>query len=957
VLSLAKLAGTDQRYYLELAERRVDHTESVASGAEDYYLSGPEAAGTWVGSAARSLRLAGEVAEPPLRAVLSHVDPTTRQRFAGVRTARVPGFDLMFSVPKSASILFGLGGPQMQAAVLEAQEEAVRAGLAYLERRACRTRRGAGGVEVIQGEGFVAAAFRHRTSRAGDPQVHTHVLVANATRIHDGTWGTLDGRAIYAEARTAGFVHEAVFRQALTHRVGVRWGPVRNGIADIEGIPKAVIDAFSRRKAEIDAQVAEWGADSAQARQSAAVQTRSRKDYGVTPEQLAPEWRQRASELGFETRHLPEVCGRQGVEAADPTDLDELAGHLVSSDGLTSQQSSFDRRDVLRAVAEASRQGASLREMETFVDRFAQHADVVTLADAAGGMRRQDVIRRRDGRIVSAIVESPRYSTVELLATEQRIVEAAISRRATGAGVASEEWVERSLGHRPSMGDDQAVMVRRLCRGGEGIQVVVGPPGTGKTFALDAAREAWEATGLTVYGAAVARRAAMELSHSAGMEATSVAALLVDLRHGGGLLTPRTVLVVDEAGMLGTRALAEIVAKVDEAGAKLVLVGDPQQLPEIDAGGAFRALVARTDPIVLTENRRQRREPDRRLLELWRAGHVRDALVLASEQGDLVLAPTFGQVEERLVVEYCAALTRGDDAVMIGHRRADVRRLNETARRTLKQSGAIEREEFTVGERSFARGDRVLLRRNCRRLGVENGTRGRVAALDAETGKLEIVTSDGRVVTLPRTYLLTRTRSGGASVEHGYALTAHAAQGMTADRAFVLGSELAYREWGYVAWSRARLGTRYYAVGPEALEEHHTAAAAVEPFDEVVRVLDRSEAQELASAFAARDHSSPTKGPTELGGARLRHSPVLYLEEALGPRPDSLLRRLRWDRASRRIERFRAGAGIADQTSALGPEPTDGRSRVAWLQARRDLRRSQVGLGREVREGSRAIER
>jgi conjugative relaxase-like TrwC/TraI family protein len=287
VLSLAKLAGTDQRYFLEQAQRRVDHAESVSSGAEDYYLSGPEAAGEWTGSGTPLLGLHGRVCEAALRGVLSKHDPRSGHLLEGsVRRARVPGFDLMFSVPKSASILFGIGDAATQRAILDAQSVAVQEALRYLERHACRSRRGAGGYEIVPGDGFVGAAFRHRTSRAGDPQLHTRVLVANATRIHDGTWGSLDGRALYAEARTAGFIHEAVFRRELSERLGVSWTEPRNGIAEIEGVARAAIDAFSRRKAEIDAQVEAWGWDTAAARQSAAVQTRARKDYDVTPDQL-----------------------------------------------------------------------------------------------------------------------------------------------------------------------------------------------------------------------------------------------------------------------------------------------------------------------------------------------------------------------------------------------------------------------------------------------------------------------------------------------------------------------------------------------------------------------------------------------------------------------------------------------------------------------------------------------
>jgi conjugative relaxase-like TrwC/TraI family protein len=199
----------------------------VSSGAEDYYVSGPEAAGRWTGSASAALGLRDDVREAQLRAVLSRHDPRSGAQLEGsVQRARVPGFDLMFSVPKSASVLLGIGSPAVQRAVLDAQAVAVESAMSHLEQYACRTRRGAGGSEIVPGDGFVGAAFRHRTRRAGDPQIHTHVLIANATRIADGTWARATGGRIYAEARTAGFVHEAVFcRETLSP--GARAGATR----------------------------------------------------------------------------------------------------------------------------------------------------------------------------------------------------------------------------------------------------------------------------------------------------------------------------------------------------------------------------------------------------------------------------------------------------------------------------------------------------------------------------------------------------------------------------------------------------------------------------------------------------------------------------------------------------------------------------------------------------------
>ena len=399
------------------------------------------------------------------------------------------------------------------------------------------------------------------------------------------------------------------------------------------------------------------------------------------------------------------------------------------------------------------------------------------------------MIRLRDGRLVSAALEAPRFSTRELLSVEARVLAQATGSKDAQAGLAKPAAVHAALDARPSIGDDQKVMVERLCLDGSGVQVVVGPPGTGKTFALAAAREAWEASGFKVYGAAVARRAAVELTSSAGIDATSVTALLGDLRRGGDLIDARTVIVVDEAAMLGTRPLAELCERTTAAGAKLVLVGDHAQLPEIDAGGAFRALVERTEPIVLAVNRRQEREDERKLLELWRAGELDEALTVATEAGELVLDLTPEQTFARMVTDYCGSLLAGEDAVMLAPRRAEVRHLNELARATLLEQGRLAGPSLTVDDQAFAVGDLVVLRRNDRRLDVQNGTRGRVVAVDAEATTMTIELGDGSLRELPSRYLNLQSRSGLPAVQHGYAMTAHLAQGMTTDRTFVLGSE------------------------------------------------------------------------------------------------------------------------------------------------------------------------
>jgi conjugative relaxase-like TrwC/TraI family protein len=277
VLSIGKLGQGQADYYLE----------SVAQGIEDYYTGAGEAPGRWLGSAARELGMGGEVEDDDLHAVLNGLSPRTGDPLAAPHGgARVPGFDLTFSAPKSVSVAFELGDAEVTREVREAHELAVTGALDYMERHAAVARRGHGGVEIVPGNGFVAAAFRHRTSRAGDPQLHTHVLVANMTRGPDDRWTALDGRRVYAHAKTAGYLYQAQLRTELVRRLGVEWTQVHNGTAEIAGIPAPVLRAFSRRRIEIEQAMADRGDRSSKAAQVATLDSRRAKDYDVSPDSL-----------------------------------------------------------------------------------------------------------------------------------------------------------------------------------------------------------------------------------------------------------------------------------------------------------------------------------------------------------------------------------------------------------------------------------------------------------------------------------------------------------------------------------------------------------------------------------------------------------------------------------------------------------------------------------------------
>ena len=401
---------------------------------------------------------------------------------------------------------------------------------------------------------------------------------------------------------------------------------MRNGIADVDGVPPAVLRAFSRRRAEIEAELERRGASGAAAAQVATLATRRGKDYRVTPEQLVPEWRERAAQLGLSPEVVRSLGGRARSEPLRPEVLEEIAEWLAGPQGLTRRRSTFTRRDVIQALCEAlpASAGLAVEDVERLADAFLRSDRVIVLA--VGDARREPGgrLRLRDGRLVATVPDERVYSTPELLAKEQAILSRAVDGQEIGLGLAANGAVERAIRRRPTIAGEQAEMVRRLTRDGDAVAVVVGQAGTGKTFALAAAREAWEASRHTVIGAALAQRAARELQDGAGIESETIAGLLARLRRDpAGALPRRAVLVVDEAGMVSTRELAELLEHAERAHAKVVLVGDHRQLAEIDAGGAFRALAARLPAIELTENRRQAAAWERDALALLRDGRLR----------------------------------------------------------------------------------------------------------------------------------------------------------------------------------------------------------------------------------------------------------------------------------------------------------------------------------------------
>ena len=583
----------------------------------------------------------------------------------------------------------------------------------YLQDDAARTRRGAGGVERVEVSGFVAAGFRHRTSRANDPLLHTHVLVANLARtVDDDVWRTLDSRRLFQHARTAGFVYQAHLRHELTRSLGVAWQPVTNGVADIADVPREWIDHFSQRRAAIVDHLDDHGQHGAKAAQVATLATRSAKETIRSEASLRTEWDARANDLG-----VPDDWTASARLRAAPTapDLERLRPRV----GRTT-----------RVSRKSGRPSSATTSCDAVAERLPTGADVATVATHRGRPARWG--RRCPGPDRAALVPRPdrrSHSTTHasrpgaLLLTEQRArASSQLGHRRRPRDRASIRSLTTSRNAARSS-DEQAAMVRHLTTSGNGVDTVIGRAGTGKTYALAAARETWEAAGLHVAGVAVAARAAQELQHAAGIPATTVAAMLHRLdrsptKHGPTTPLPAgSVLVVDEAGMVGTRDLARLIDHAAAADAKVVLVGDPRQLPEIDAGGLFAHLAEHLPTVELTDQptpaprlgggRARRTCATATSTELWLPIAPHDRVITTATPDD---------ARARLVDDWWAAdraeaMTRSCSLSAAPTSQPSTQRLGTTS----PPQATCTAPTLRVDDREFQAGDRIVCLRNDRR--------------------------------------------------------------------------------------------------------------------------------------------------------------------------------------------------------------------------------------------------
>ena len=820
--------------------------DQVATNREDYYAGHGESEGRWFGNAATALGLEGAVQAGQLEPLLDGVHPFTGKRLRSVVKTRyitipiphpetgapttvtrelkpVGGFDFVLSAPKSISAAHALAEPQTARAILAAHHAAVDAALALLEQEAAFVRTGKQGVVREPARGIAAALYTHRLSRNLDPQLHTHCAIANLAQdmsSDDEKWRTLDSQTLLRRWKlTIGYAYRAHLRHEINQRLGWRFTPPTCGLSELATWRPDALRSLSTRRQHIEAHLATLGTDTWSAGQVAALATRAQKPKDIHLDQLHDEWRERIGEHGMTPEQLHDALQHQPPVRSN-IETRAVYDFLVGPRGLTERRTTFTRAEAMRAIAEAAQQGLPAPELQRLTDELLKHPDVIPLADE-------------------------RHTTRDLLTHEQALLDLTESGRNARLAVLTPHLVNDALEQTPHLTDEQRDVVRSVTSSGHAIENIEALAGSGKTTTAGAIANAYRAAGHHVIGAAPTARAARELDH-AGIPATTISRILTNPDQHLPVGTP-VVAIIDEAGMAGTRDLAQLAAFLREQNTKIIQIGDSRQLSGVPAGGAFTAISSRHDPVRLGTALRQRDHQERNALDAIRLHEPADYLSHKLQTGELEITSDPADVPQRAADWWSNnAQEHGAENILIITRRSSAAAaLNHHIRTARLIAGQLGTDAVTAAGREYAVGDRILTRRNNPTLGLDNGTRGTVAQIDHHRRSITLRSDDERTLTIPFAYL------DAGHVQHAYAQTAHLAQGSTAETALIVTTPDDHAaEWTYTAASRSRGQTRHLVLALEPDRQRELGdTRALDPGLAIARLteaMQRNEADQLA---------------------------------------------------------------------------------------------------------------
>ena len=792
MLSIGKASAG---YYINLAK-------------DDYYHRGTEPAGIWYGKGAEAFSLTGTVDRQDFLALCAGYDPHQLPeklvQNAG-RENRRAGWDMTFSAAKTVSALWATADEATRQKISACNYAAVLNVLDYAEAHLGFTRFGNTGREVEKSDKLFFSLFEHSTSRAQDPQLHVHVVMVNLGINERGETKSLEVDRVFKAKMMLGAFYRAELAYQLRQELGVELVSGQKGTFEIKGDFKGLVEEWSKRREAIEKAMKNEGAHGAARAAHFTLKTREKKD-AINREDLFESWGQEARQAGFEFKS---VINQKDFEIGHGRKrLSEAMPSIVSE--LTKSDAYFTQEGLFRKVAEfAPLCDANMKDVMEASARY---------------LKREAIHLRTDG-------ERKIYTTKEIDALEKQMLKTArqADQRGFNARVKDADYTLPAI-----LNDEQRQAVFHICESEGALKLVSGMAGTGKTTLLSAANDVWRAKGFDVQGAALAAIAAKGLEEGSRIQSKTIARLLLDIERAEQTgetmpINERTVLVVDEAGMIGTRQMARLIEVAEREKAKLVLVGDEKQLQPIEHGAPFKAIGNLIGRAELKDIKRQREQWARDAVHQIVAGESEKALSAFAERGMFEIKETREEAIQELVTQWRSEREELKEKMIFSTTKSGAKALNELAQFERKESGELRGEALSVNGFSFYAGDRILFTKNHKGLGVMNGLRGTVLTVNPKSGTLGVVTDSGdRKIIATTSY---------ENIELGYAINVHKAQGITVEKAFVLaGGSMQDRELSYTQFSRTREATRIYT----SVEEGGRS------IEELAQKMNQSRMKELA---------------------------------------------------------------------------------------------------------------
>ena len=778
--------------------------------AMDYYTSWADTTGvegTWhTRSAAFGLNEGDVVSRGHLRKILTGTG-------ARQRVNRHPGFDLTFSCPKSVSLVaFGHPDQSMRAGVIDDHEQSVKAALDWFEDHALVTRQTTDGVTREVPVASIYAMFRHNTSRALDPQLHIHVLLPNLGVRPDGKLVAIDRHVMSQWKQAVDTVYRLELRARLGER-GLTFNPAnKNGLADLDGMPRDLILQYSKRRKEIERVLAEKEAAgevvTSGDRRHIGAKTRERKLEGreaAESEDIGPRLRQELEDSGRDLSFWSKMEKQKRTPPVVDRSLStSLVTLLLSEGGALAGRATWSRPDLLRALATVLPCGLYSSQIDDLADLVERDERIVPLVyvdvddeRAEHGEKGLRLVRatRKHFEVPSSL--GLRFTSRSLLEGEGRVVEAAqrvreVSPREAAAVKAALADAQKTLGFLPSL--EQQRLVRHFVTNQHFISCAVGVPGAGKTSAVRLCREAWDKLGVEVIGLSFKAKSAQELKSAAGIKtAMTIDRFLkrYDPKDKSTWPARGSVIVVDEASEISTTRLVRLVDIAERSDCRIVLLGDDHQRSSIEAGGLFATLMRSLGGVVLAQNQRQHEEYEREAVALVRRGYGAEAIakwfeadersrVMGKKQRHIRASTDVASLMLQTVDDWLEDFSTGKDSQILCQRNDDAAMFNWMARAALIEKGLLgDKACLKVSgcgegkDRIFLKGERIVLTRNDYSLKVRdaegkivgevrNGTTCTVVRSGRPWNTLIVRSDEGEIV-LPQSYLRNHIEGGYAS--------------------------------------------------------------------------------------------------------------------------------------------------------------------------------------------------